>query len=113
MIREAFKKRFLKDSECNQFPGGRAIRVNTAAVSLFYVSLPTSYGSRWKWATTVPFRKYCCFGRSSSQHLHRETTKIQGWSLRVSDLISLLLNKKNLVRKTEHKIGVLEACLTA
>lgn len=80
----------FSERRCSWFPGGQAIWVNTAAVSLFSVSLSTSYGSRWKRATTAPFRKYCCFGRSNSQHFHRETTKIQGWSLRVPDWIFYL-----------------------
>lgn len=70
----------FSERQCSWFPGGQAIWVNTAAVSLFSISLSTSCGSRWKWATTVQFRKYCCFGRLNSLHFHRETTKIQGWS---------------------------------
>lgn len=97
----------FSERQCSWFPGGQAIWVNTAAVSLFSVSLSTSYRSRWKRATTAPFRKYCCFGRSNSQHFHRETTKIQGRSLRVPDWIFYL------GKTTEHKLGVLEACLTA
>lgn len=52
-------------------------------------------------------------GGLSSQHFHRGATKIQGWSLPVPDLISLLLNRNIWVRQTEHKLGGLEACLTA
>ena len=52
---------------CGWFPGGQAICFKTAAMGLFAVSLSTSFGSRWKRATIVVFRKYCCFGRSSSQ----------------------------------------------